>query len=201
MTSRKRSTPKRRKAKYVYQLLVTLAESAPRIWRQISVPGNLTLSDLDRVIQLAMGWTNSHLHQFVVEGVRYGLPDDEWQDEQPLLSDAEITIDDAIGDRVKDFLYEYDFGDGWEHQVTVQLLMLPAEERNSWPMCLGGANACPPEDVGGISGYDEFVMAIRSPGHDEHDAMWRWWGGPFDPESFDINSANRAIRMWLITGQ
>lgn len=201
MPSKKRSASKRRKPKYVYQMLVILAGSEPRIWRQIWVPGNFTLAELDRIIQLAMGWTNSHLHQFVIEGQRYGVPDDESPDEQPVLSDDDFTIDTALGDRVKDFLYEYDFGDGWEHQVAVQLVMLPSEQRNTWPMCLAGGNACPPEDVGGIDGYAEFVQAIRNAGHEEHDAMWEWWGGPFDPESFDINSANRALRMWLLTGQ
>lgn len=201
MTSRKRSVPKRRKPKYVYQMLVRLAESAPCIWRQIAVPGNFTLAELDRIIQLAMGWTNSHLHQFVIEGRRYGIPDDEWQDELPLLPDDRTTLDEAIGDSVKDFIYEYDFGDGWDHQVTVQMVMLPDGERNTWPMCLAGANACPPEDVGGISGYDEFLLAMRDPSHEEHDAMRRWWGGPFDAQGFDINSANRAIRHWQLTGE
>lgn len=201
MTSRKRSAPKRRKPKYVYQMLVRLAESTPCIWRQVAVPGHFTLAELDRVIQLAMGWTNSHLHQFIIQGRRYGMPDDEWQEELPLLPDDAVTLDEAIGDRVKDFIYEYDFGDGWEHHVTVQMVMLPDEDRNTWPMCLAGANACPPEDVGGISGYDEFLQVIRDPSHEEHDAMHRWWGGPFDPQGFDINSANRAIRHWLLTGE
>lgn len=81
--------------------------------------------------------------------------------------------------------------------VRVQAVELPDEGRNSWPMCLAGANACPPEDVGGLGGYEEFLQAIGDPSHEQHDAMWRWCGGPFDPKSFDINSANRAIRDWL----
>ena len=73
------------------------------------------------------------------------------------------------------------------------------EERNGWPMCLAGAIACPPEDVGGITSYGEFLQAMSDPAHEEHDAMWRWWGGPFDPRGFGINSANRDIQMWLMT--
>lgn len=81
--------------------------------------------------------------------------------------------------------------------MTVQAAELADEQRNGWAMCLAGANACPPEDVGGLGGYADFLQAITDPSHEDHDAMWRWWGGPFDPAGFDINSANRAIREWL----
>lgn len=157
----------------------------------------MTLADLDRIIQAAMGWTNSHMHLFAIDGNLYGLPDDEWIDDKPLLPDHGFTLDEVLGMTVKGFLHEYDFGDGWHHDVTVQAVELPDEGRNSWPMCLAGANACPPEDVGGLGGYEEFLQAIGDPSHEQHDAMWRWCGGPFDPKSLDINSANRAIRDWL----
>jgi hypothetical protein len=182
-------------------MLVRLVDSAPVIWRQISVPGNMTLAELDRVIQAAMGWTNSHLHLFTVDGQVYGMPDAEWVDEIPNLPDDEFTLDGVLGTKVKSFSYEYDLGDGWQHQVDVQMVMIADEDHNSWPMCLAGANACPPEDVGGVSGYEEFLNAVRDPSHDEHDAMRRWWGGPFDPTGFDVNSANRAIRRWLIEAE
>ncbi len=200
MPSRKTSaTKRRRKPKHAYQLLIKLADSDPTIWRQIVVPGHLTLADLDRVIQAAMGWTNSHLHMFAIEGVVYGVPDDEWAAEMHTLPEHEFILDEVVGTKVKAFTYEYDFGDSWQHDVTVQMVMIADEELNGWPMCLAGANACPPEDVGGVNGYEEFLKAIRDPSHEQHNAMWRWWGGPFDPTGFDINSANRAIRMWLLT--
>ena len=110
-----------------------------------------------------------------------------------------FTLDEVLIPAVKDFTYEYDFGDSWQHDVSVQERVVADDERNGWPMCLAGANACPPEDVGGISGYGEFLQAMSDPSHEEHDAMWRWWGGPFDPRGFDINAANRGIRMWLTT--
>jgi hypothetical protein len=198
MASRKTPAIKKRKQKHAYQLLVRLVDSEPIIWRQISVPGNMTLADLDRIIQAAMGWTNSHLHLFTVDGHVYGMPDDEWVDEMPNLPDDEFTLDEVLGTKVKSFSYEYDLGDGWQHQVDVQMVMIANEDRNSWPMCLAGANACPPEDVGGLGGYEEFLEAIRDPSHEEHDAMRRWCGGPFDPTGFDVNSANRDIRRWLI---
>lgn len=195
-----RKTGGRRKSKpnkYAYRLLVKLEGSEPTVWRLISVPGHMTLSDLDRTIQAAMGWTNSHMHLFAIDGNFYGVPDDEWIDDKPTLPDEEFTLDEVLGTTVKGFLHEYDFGDGWHHDVTVQAVELADEERNSWPMCLAGANACPPEDVGGLGGYEEFLQAIGDPSHEQHAAMWRWCGGPFDPKGFDINSANRAIRNWL----
>lgn len=178
-----------------------LADSEPIVWRQIVVPGNMTLADLDRVIQAAMGWTNSHLHMFTIEGLVYGVPDEDWVDEMPALPDGEFTLDEVIGTKLKSFVYEYDLGDSWVHDVKVQMVMVADEELHSGPMCLAGANACPPEDVGGIHGYEEFLRAVRDPSHEEHAAMLRWWGAPFDPTGFDINSANRDIRMWLLTGE
>ena len=197
MKARKTDLFKKRKPKHVYELLVTLTHSEPRIWRQICVPGNLTLAGLDQLIQATMGWTNSHLHEFLIEDRHYGVPDDEWPDERAVVRDTGVTVDEIIAATVKSFLYTYDFGDGWEHEVRVQRVLLPNEELNTWPMCLAGANACPPEDVGGLGGYEAFLQAIGDPSHEEHDAMWRWCGGPFDPRGFDINSANRAIRTLL----
>ena len=197
MATRKTTVPKRRKPRHAYRLLIKLAESEPAIWRLVSVPGNFTIADLDRVIQAAMGWTNSHLHLFTIGESQYGDPDEDWIDDLPVLPGGEFTLDEVLTPAVKHFTYEYDFGDCWQHEVSVQERVVADEERNGWPMCLAGANACPPEDVGGISGYGEFLQAMSDPSHEEHDAMWRWWGGPFDPRGFDINAANRDIRMWL----
>jgi hypothetical protein len=197
----KKTPSKNRRQKYAYQLLVVLEGSEPKIWRQLSVPGNMTLADLDRIIQAAMGWTNSHLHQFNIEGQVYGVLNDEWIDEIPSLPDDEFTLDAVLGKEVKSFLYEYDFGDGWQHEVEVKMIMIADEMLNSWPMCLAGANACPPEDVGGLGGYEEFLEAISDPLHEEYEAMRRWCGGPFDPKGFDVNSANRDIRRWLLEAE
>lgn len=197
MATRKTGARRKSKPKHVYRLLIKLEGSEPIIWRLLSVPGHMTLADLDRIIQAAMGWTNSHLHIFAIDGHLYGLPDDDWIDEKPILSGDEFSLDEVLGTIVKSFLYEYDLGDGWNHDVTVQAVEMPDEWRNSWPICLDGANACPPEDVGGLGGYEEFLQAISNPADEQHEAMWRWWGGPFNPASFDINSANRAIRLWL----
>jgi hypothetical protein len=184
----------------VYQLRVSLIDAQPSIWRRLWVPDLLTLAQLDRVIQAAMGWTNSHLHEFQISGQRYGMPaDDEIMDDiAPPLDDRHHKVGDVLGTTVPSFSYVYDFGDGWEHTVVVEQIMLP-NDLNTWPLCLDGCNACPPEDVGGFTGYEEFLQAMRDPTHEEHDAMWKWCGGPFDPTGFDVNAANAAIRA-LIAG-
>lgn len=177
----------------IYQLHVALDEMQPTIWRRLWVTDILTLAKLDRVIQAAMGWTNSHLHEFEIAGQRYGIPDDEWPDDNPPLDDRRSHVGTVLGDSVTQFTYTYDFGDHWQHTVRVEKHLAP-NEINTWPTCLAGQNACPPEDVGGIGGYMEFIEAIRNPSHEEHVAMWRWCRGPFDPARFDVNAANAAIR-------
>jgi len=180
--------------KRIYQLRVSLEGCELSVWRRLWVADTLTLATLDRVIQAAMGWTNSHLHEFVIGSRSYGMPDDEWPGELPILDDRRHKLGAAIGTEIREFSYLYDFGDHWQHRVVVEQILLP-NETNSWPMCQDGRNACPPEDVGGIGGYDEFLQKMQDPTDEEHNNMWRWHGGPFDPTSFDVNAANRAIRQ------
>ncbi len=185
----RRSAPQR-----IYQLRIELLDLEPAIWRTILVPDTLTLAKLDRVVQAAMGWTNSHLHDWRIEGRRYGMRDPEWDAPGEMLDERKYTIGDVVGEHVEQLIYEYDFGDGWRHRVTVEK-RLPAEpDRNTWPMCIAGAHACPPEDVGGPPGYIDFVQAILDPTHEDHQRLWLWNGGPFDPMAFSLNDANRAIR-------
>jgi hypothetical protein len=160
MATRKTAAPKRRKPRHVYRLLIKLAESEPTIWRLVSVPGNFTIAEPDRIIQAAMGWTNSHLHLFSIGDSQYGVPDEDWIDDLPVLPGEEFTLDEVLTPAVKHFTYEYDFGDCWQHEVSVQERVVADEERNGWPMCMAGANACPPEDVGGMAGYGESLQAM-----------------------------------------
>lgn len=187
-------SPVRRKApEHVYQLRIELQHIVPAIWRRILVPETLTLVKLDRVIQASMGWTNSHLHDFKIAGSRYGLPDGEWPDDA-MLDERRFTIGQVISAGVKRFDYSYDFGDGWDHVIEVESQLPIVANRNTWPMCIAGENACPPEDVGGPPGYMDFVEAMRNTTHPKHGDMWTWWGGPFDAAGFSLNDANIAIR-------
>jgi hypothetical protein len=180
--------------KRVYPLLVELDEIEPQVWRRLWVPDTLTMAKLDRVIQTVMGWTNSHLHEFEVVGKRYGIPDKEEGRDTPTFDDRRHKVGAVLGETVARFDYTYDFGDNWRHTVTVESRLLPDESFNTWPVCIAGQNACPPEDVGGVGGYADFMEAIADPSHDEHSEMWRWSGGPFDPAGFDVNAANAALR-------
>jgi hypothetical protein len=92
------------------------------------------------------------------------------------------------------FVYEYDFGDGWEHEVRVEKLLPPQQEGRFRPLCLTGKRACPPEDVGGSGGYEDFLEAIRDPKHENHDEMVEWIGGDWDPEAFDLEVVNDDLK-------
>jgi hypothetical protein len=137
------------------------------------VPSFATPAKLHQVLQIDMGWTNSHLHRFDVAGVHFGMPDEDWP-ELSRRDDRPLTLAGRLGDRDTDC--EYDFGDGWEHPVHVEA-MLPAEEIAHYPFCTCGANACPPEDVGGPPGYFELLRAMRDPTRADHREWLRWCGG------------------------
>jgi hypothetical protein len=186
-------------AERVYQFKITLLESHPPIWRRIQVKDG-TLDKLQEHIQTAMGWTNSHLHDFRVGEQRYGDPlsmGENFEDME--YEDSTATKFSAIlprsGKRFR-FEYEYDFGDGWRHEVLFEGC-LRAERGQRYPVCLEGARVCPPEDVGGVWGYQEFLEAIADPGHEEHEEMLEWVGGQFDPEAFDPAEATRAMHRGL----
>ncbi len=178
----------------IYQLHVALLDITPVIWRRLWIPGTLKLSKLDRVIQEAFGWTNSHLHEFRVAGERYGMTEiDGMDDDEGLQDEKKFTVAKVLKASVTEFEYEYDFGDGWRHRGVVEGIMA-ATPYNDWPLCLTGENACPPEDVGGSGGFENFVQSMADPEDDDHFENWTWYGGPFDPKGFDVNTTNARIR-------
>lgn len=185
-------------AERLFQFKITLLESKPPIWRRIQVK-NCTLDKLHEHIQTAMGWTNSHLHQFEINDERHGDPeliDDGFEDFECV--DSTVTkISEIVpkGGKRFQFNYEYDFGDGWQHEVLFEGC-LKAEQGKRYPVCLEGERNCPPEDVGGVWGYADFLKAIADPKHEEHDRMLEW-SGPFDPEEFDAVKTTKAMRRGL----
>ncbi|MBV8607921.1 MAG: plasmid pRiA4b ORF-3 family protein [Singulisphaera sp.] len=171
----------------VYQFKVTLLDTRPPIWRRIQVK-DCTLDKLHEHIQTAMGWTNSHLHHFWVGEQLYGDPMLMAENfEDMAYKDSTTTkVSDILpknGKRFR-FVYEYDFGDGWQHEVLFERCV-QAEASKKYPLCMEGARACPPEDVGGTWGYADFLDAIQDPDNERYEELREWVGGSFEPEDFD----------------
>lgn len=177
----------------VYQVLVTLQEIEPAIWRRLLLPSTMRLSKLHRVLQYVFDWEDYHLHQFIVGDTMYGVPDPEWDDEMPTIDERHVPLSRVFAQPGDTIVYEYDFGDSWRHDLLLEFI-LPANPDRSYPLCIAGAGARPPEDVGGISGYEEFLDALDDPQHEEHEAMLTWVGGVFDPDGCDVNMINRLLR-------
>lgn len=172
-------------------LHIELKHITPAIWRRVAVPENITLGKLHRMFQAVMGWENSHLHEFEIAGEKYGIPDpDGWG--PPVNPETRKTLIKALCSQ-KTFGYLYDFGDSWEHRVKVEKV-LQAIEYPQVPYCVDGANACPPEDVGGEPGYAEFLEAMADSNHPEHEAMMEWHGDTFDPTAFDRERTNQRLK-------
>lgn len=180
----------------VYQLRIELLDVRPAVWRRLLVPGSIKLHILHVALLRTMGWAGGHLHEFVIGHDHYGEPDPDFDMPPPVQRDDRVTLAAALGGR-KSFTYLYDFGDGWDHRVSVEKL-LPPDPELKWPLCLDGANACPPEDVGGPPGYAEFLEAIGDPTHEEHDAMLDWCGGDFDPSAFRLDDINATLRQFKL---
>jgi hypothetical protein len=182
----------------LYQFKITLLESQPPIWRRIQVK-DCTVDKLHEHIQTAMGWTNSHLHQFDIDGKTYGDPQllDHGLEDQPCIDSTVTKISEILPEDGKQFpfRYEYDFGDSWQHEVLFEGC-LRAEKRKRYPVCLEGERACPPEDSGGVWGYADLLEALADPDHEEHEDCVEW-AGDFDPERFDAGDRTKAMRRGL----
>ena len=176
--------------KRVYQLKVMLRDIRPPIWRRIQVRSDTNLQRLHRIIQTVMDWHESHLHEFEILGARYG--DSEFM--QGEVEDEQIAkLGKLITEEKEKFLYRYDLGDCWDHEVLVEKIM-PPEDGIRYPVCLAGKRACPPEDCGGAPGYEELLEILGDPSHPEHEDRFLWLPGDFDSEKFDVDSVNKRLR-------
>jgi Plasmid pRiA4b ORF-3-like protein len=178
----------------VYQLRATLLDIDPPVWRRVQVPASISLRKLHDVMQAAMGWTNSHLHQFEMGARSFGRTDPQVDPPPELEDDRKATLSDVAVEPGARIIYEYDFGDGWTHELTVEAIR-PASAAAHSALCLDGARACPPEDCGGPHGYeDDFLAALRDPRHERHEELTEWVGAGFDPDAFHLDAANRRLR-------
>jgi hypothetical protein len=176
----------------VYQVKVSLLGAKPPIWRRLLVPADVTLARLHAVIQAAFGWLDSHLHVFETPYGDFGQPDPELGHR----SEAPVTLEQVAPQAKDKIRYTYDFGDGWEHEIMVEQVLQP-DPALTYPRCTGGRRAAPPDDCGGIWGYQELVEILTDPSHPEHGERRSWFGldeaDQFDPAEFDIDEVNAAL--------
>jgi len=180
----------------INQLKIVLVGSNPPIWRRLQVPGNANLGWLHAVLQVAMGWTNSHLHHFLTSEARYTDPrsnEDMGFGEEPDRDENKSTLTQVAPDVGAEFGYEYDFGDSWEHEIIVEKILPPDPAAATTALCLDGERACPPEDCGGIWGYADLLKILKNRKHPEYKNMKEWVSGSFDAEAFDP----ATINVWL----
>jgi hypothetical protein len=175
----------------IYQFKITMREIEPTIWRRILVPEKYNFWDLHVAIQDAMGWWDCHMHAFRMRRkhaqkiTEIGIPiEPQFEDEPETLSGWKIPISLMFDDVGVTSEYEYDFGDFWIHDVLLEGILL-REKGRTYPRCIGGARACPPEDCGGVPGYYDLLEIISDPKHEEHKQMLTWLGGSYDPGAFE----------------
>jgi len=179
------------RGKSVLQLRVQLTGIYPPIWRRVLVGGHTSLLGLHHAFQNAMGWQDLHQHQFIIFDAYYGTPSDD-PEGTDVIDEREVNLGDFGFRHGDSFIYEYDFGDSWEHEVTVE--KWPRFRKLSGcPRCLRGERACPPEGCGGIRGYDELIEAYENIDFPDRDEVLAVAGPGFDPETFDVREANRRL--------
>ena len=174
----------------IYQIKVALRHIAPPIWRRIEVPDDIKLGKLHHVLQATMGWTDSHMHAFRLGMEQYGTPSREFPD--MFRNERNVRLDQLVGKGDK-LIYEYDFGDGWEHELKIEKV-LTLEPGMRYPRCTAGKRTCPPDDCGGPWGYEHLLEVLRDPKHEEYEEMREWFGGDFDPETLDLAEVNRMLK-------
>lgn len=170
----------------IIQLRIRLSHIEPSIWRRVRVPANYPLRRVHQVIQAAFQWFDMHLHQFEIGGRVYGQPEIEGDvfGGMRIHNDKHVKLGALIGRGIERFLYRYDFGDDWEHVVTIEAVMDP-EPGIDYPVLVDGARTAPPEDCGGPPGYALFLEAINDAAHPEHAHYREWYGSDFDPDEID----------------
>ena len=177
-----------------YLLNICLDEIEPEIWRRFVVPADITLDRLHDVIQVVMGWTDSHLYEFIIGKKRYTEFPESAQDG---LNSGRYRLGDLIKKKGRSFDYRYDFGDNWLHIISIEENRYVNPDLRSGIECLDGARACPIEDIGGVLGYAEFCEAMKDPSHEEHEDFLDWYGEPFDSEDFDRDEVNEELMVYL----
>lgn len=178
----------------VCKIKIVLLGTKPPIWRRMLVPAAFTLAQLHDVVQAAMGWEDCHLHQFYIGNRRYGVPDpnEAFMGGSSTINEENVCLVNLLNKVGAKATYIYDFGDSWQHSLTVEKI-LPAEPNVAYPLCTDGKLAGPPEDCGGIPGFYHMLEALADPNHEDHEGM-RDWIESFDSEAFSIEAVNQRLR-------
>jgi hypothetical protein len=177
----------------IYKFKVTLRGILPPIWRRFQVKSDSTFSGLHWVLQTVMGWDNSHLHVFDLRGQIIGDPAMLEDVEEDAANEWRVRLDQYLVRKGQKFRYEYDFGDSWDHDLVLEKI-LPVEAGASYPRCLAGERAGPPEDCGGIWGYSRLLQALADEADPDHEMYLEWVGEEMDPEHFDLETVNRLLK-------
>jgi hypothetical protein len=177
----------------IFQLRATLGNTRPPVWRRLQVPAGITLHRLHLIIQAAMGWENYHLYRFEIGRRQYGEPHpDNDHYELDFKNSKRANLGRLLKNKGASFRYEYDFGDGWIHELLVEDVFEPQPDK-LYPTCVDGQRACPPEDCGGPWGYNDLLDIVKDPLHEEYLEKIEWLGRDFDPEAFDVTLVNLRL--------
>jgi hypothetical protein len=171
-----------------FQIKVTLKHTKPPIWRRILVTSEIKLNRLHDVLQISMGWTDSHMHQFETPEGFFADPSLEMEETE---SSKKITLVSVLSQPKSSIRYDYDFGDGWDHQILLEKVVELEDEFLA--LCTGGARECPPEDCGGPWGYGNLLAILKDPKHPEYAEMKEWIGPGFDAAAFDLDAINKQL--------
>ncbi len=175
----------------IYQIQISLSGTKPKIWRRLLVYSDTLLFDLHRIIQTAMGWTNSHLHTFTDGMTDYAPEELEIEEAE---NSRKVKLSTILKKEKSKIRYEYDFGDGWNHEILLEKI-IKEEVGGQIPCCIKGKRNCPPEDCGGVWGYVDLLQTISNPKHEDYKSMMEWLGGEFDPEYFDMIKINQNLKQ------
>ncbi|MES2890458.1 MAG: plasmid pRiA4b ORF-3 family protein [Bacteroidota bacterium] len=182
----------------VIQLNISIQHSEPLIFRTVLVKKETTFFELHHIIQIVMGWQNYHLFEFNLEGYRVGLIEESEKrngyGSDQVLDASQLKITDILSCEKETFLYNYDFGDCWMHEISIEKV-LKKEAKVVYPMCIDGNYNCPPEDCGGILGFYHILNIIQDKTHPEYKETRQWVGKKYDPATFDKNKVNRKLRQ------
>jgi hypothetical protein len=177
----------------IYRVHVSLREIQPLIWRRIELASRTTLKQFHRILQIAMGWEDYHLHEYIVDGIRYCTPDPDYDKPEDVVRESGVRLQAVLSHPGAEITYIYDFGDFWQHDIRLEAAF-PADPNIHYPRIVDGARSCPPEDCGGTGGYADLLEILLDPAHDEFENMRQWAGPRFNAEVFSADAANKQLQ-------